>query len=415
MISFEIGPNDEGQRLDRFLRKLMPRAPLSLIYKLIRKDIKVDRKRVDKSFRLTAGGEIALYLPEERLNEMLDHRWQIFEGHLTYVGGYHADIGNQTKLIKPCNTSSKQQISGGLNGEKALILQGRSVLSQHDIFIIYEDENIAVVHKPVGMLTHGDGREKKVHLANYILDYFIYTGAFIPRSSPTFRPASTNRLDRNTEGLVIFGKNSQSLRELNKLFSIKVNENARFDEKIMYENVMARNLKETECKSDSSDTKVQPDMQRRFAVEKTYLALVEGCVDKSMQLRGFLIKDEKKNRSYLSDVRKGDSKYIATDIEPVKDVGHGKYTLIKIRLLTGRSHQIRLHLSSIGHPLAGDIKYGGHEFKGKDGIYEHQMLLSQGLKLHIQSESPLYYLNDRDFSITDSKFQRALGLEGSNS
>lgn len=161
-----INDNESGQRLDRFLRKYLNNAPLSRIYKSIRKDIKVNGKRCKEDYILQVGDEVSFYILEEEL----------------------ASLSKK----KP-RGRAKRQFS-----------------------IVYEDEHIIAVSKPFGLLTHGDSFEKKNHLANQVVDYLIEKGDYNPRLEKSFTPAPVNRLDRNTTGIVLFGKNAQSLRELNK-------------------------------------------------------------------------------------------------------------------------------------------------------------------------------------------------------
>ena len=158
MIKITITENQGNQRLDRFLKKYFDRAPLSHIYKLIRKDVKVNGKRQKEDTMLAAGDELTIYLSEE--------------------------------------------------DAKALQTVKKHVKAKRQFRIAYEDENILVCEKPFGLLTHGDHTEKKNHLANQVVDYLIQTGAYQPRLEKTFTPAPANRLDRNTTGLVIFGKHA---------------------------------------------------------------------------------------------------------------------------------------------------------------------------------------------------------------
>ena len=167
MIKLIINENQGGQRLDRFLKKYFDKAPLSHIYKMIRKDVKVNGKRMAAESMLSAGDELTLYISEE----------------------------NASALQKP----------------------PRQVKAKKQFVIAYEDENILAAEKPFGLLTHGDRTEKKNHLANQVMDYLIEKGEYNPRIDRTFSPAPANRLDRNTTGLVLFGKNAEALKELNRL------------------------------------------------------------------------------------------------------------------------------------------------------------------------------------------------------
>ena len=165
MIKFTVGENQGNQRLDRFLKKYFAKSSLSHVYKLIRKDVKVNGRRKSPETLLEPGDEITIYNSAEEAEAMQ----------------------RKAKEVR-----AKKQFS-----------------------VVYEDENILAVEKPFGLLTHGDGKEKKNHLANQVLDYLIAKGDYVPAEEKTFVPSPANRLDRNTTGLVLFGKTSAALRELN--------------------------------------------------------------------------------------------------------------------------------------------------------------------------------------------------------
>lgn len=171
MFKIEITENQANQRLDRFLKKYFNNASLGTIYKLIRKDVKVNGKRANESTLLANGDELTLYISDET--------------------------------------------AAGLRKEK------RRVKVKKQFKIAYEDNDLLIVEKPFGLLTHGDRTEKKNHLANQVIDYLIEKGDYNPRTETTFVPAPANRLDRNTTGLVIFGKNAAALQKLNRIIREK--------------------------------------------------------------------------------------------------------------------------------------------------------------------------------------------------
>lgn len=272
--NIEIKPNDAGQRLDRFLRKYLPKATLSGIYKMIRKDVKVNGKRSKLDAFLKEGDIITLYLDDEKIDK----------------------LSIRKKIIRTDRTFK----------------------------IIYEGDNVLIVFKNPGILTHGDANEKKNHLTNQVVSYLIDTGSYNPRFSNTFSPSPTNRLDRNTSGLVVFGKNTDSLRRLNEIF-------------------------------------------KNRDIEKSYLTICQGEIKAPLDLHGYMEKIEVngKFRTCISETSNQKSKAIHTKVNPLKygEYKGVKYTLTEVKLMTGRMHQIRAHLSYIGHPIVGDSKYGGREIR----------------------------------------------------
>lgn len=272
MREIVITSNDAGRRLDRFLRKYLPGASLGEIYKMIRKDVKVNGKRATESYVLCDGDSLRLYLSDEA-----------FE-----------------KASRPHG-----------NGRGA----GPAKKARRSFSIVYEDSNILIANKPFGLLTHGDAHEKKNHLANQVKDYLIETGAFDPHTEKVFTPAPVNRLDRNTTGAVLFGKTSSAVRELSRMI-------------------------------------------REDDIRKFYLTIACGVIEKELWLGGTLVKDEAANKVRIQG--SGDGKAVETIVRPMEVLSFGdglKATLCEVELVTGRSHQIRAHLATAGHPLIGDSKY----------------------------------------------------------
>ena len=268
MKEIVITSNDAGRRLDRFLRKYLKNASLGQIYKIIRKDIKIAGKRPGEEYMLVEGDVLTLYMSDEDWNKLC----------------------------------------GGSAGSSAGAAGGRKAKRQFKI--VYEDENILIADKPYGLLTHGDVHEKKNHLANQVKDYLIEQGEYNPREEKVFSPAPANRIDRNTTGLVLFGKTSPALKGLN-------------------------------------------EMIREDLVSKFYLTIVHGMIDKELVLEGALTKDERTNKVKIA--QDGDLA-IKTIVRPMQSLNKN-CTLVEVELVTGRSHQIRAHLASVGHPIIGDSKY----------------------------------------------------------
>ena len=178
--------------------------------------------------------------------------------------------------------------------------------------IIYEDENILIVNKPKGLLIHGDETEKRITLSNMVLSYLYKNNEYNPNGEG-FTPAPCHRLDRNTSGLVIYAKNLESSQILMDLF--KTHEN----------------------------------------IHKSYIALLAGIIDKNGKIEAPLLKDSSTGFVKVSSTDRGAKKAI-TEYELISH--NNKYSLVEANLITGRTHQLRVHFSYINHPILGDQKYG---------------------------------------------------------
>ena len=179
--------------------------------------------------------------------------------------------------------------------------------------VLYETEDLIFLNKPAGMLSQ-KAEDKDFSVNEQLLRYLYEKGIVTKESLCTFRPGICNRLDRNTSGILLGGKTLSGLQEA------------------------ARLLKER-------------------TMEKTYHALIFGKMTKAMHTEAYLTKDPRTNRVTITKQKREAAYPIRTDYTPLES--GGDWTLVSIRLITGKSHQIRAHLSSIGHPIIGDVKYGG--------------------------------------------------------
>lgn len=222
-----------------------------------------------------------------------------------------------------------------------------------DIKIVYEDENILIADKKPGLLCHPDGHEYVDTLIARAKRYLYEKGEWSPEES-SFSPAPANRIDRNTGGLVIIAKNADSLREMTAL------------------------IKQRET-------------------DKYYLAFTDGIPPKSEDtLTGYLTKDEKRNMVKVQKEPSDGAKKIITRYRVIKT--YGKKALVEVQLLTGRTHQIRAHMASIGCPLLGDGKYGKNHGRFRQALFSYK------LTFHVKDGMKLSYLNGKTFSADEEEF-----------
>lgn len=305
MKEIRITKNEENQRLDKFLLKYMNKASKGFLYKMLRKKrIKYNGGRAEGSELLRAGDTLQLYLAEETIQSFME--------------------------------------------EKTV------AAAKRHFGIVYEDDDILVVSKPAGLLTHPEKSSDRDTLIDQILYYLYQKGQYLPEADSSFTPALCNRLDRNTSGIVIAGKTLKGVQAVNEAI-------------------------------------------RSHKLEKYYLTLVAGEIFEAGEITAYLTKEEEKNQVRVSK-REGYGSRTMTKYRPLV---HAKgYTLLEIQLITGKTHQIRAHMQSIGHPVVGDRKYGSEQSNRK--FREAYALSNQFLHaLRVEwkeKEGPLGYLYGKEMT-----------------
>ena len=263
MQEIKVTKNEAGQRLDKLLAKYLNEAPKSFFYKMMRKkNIVLNGKKATGNEKLEEGDIVKLFLADETIRKFSSVKIQ------------------RTKT---------------------------------NLSVIYEDQDVVLINKPVGMLSQ-KAKESDVSLVEHLISYLLDAGELSEETLKSFRPSICNRLDRNTSGIVVAGKSLPGLQKMGELFK-------------------ERNL------------------------HKYYRCLVQGVIREDQYLKGWLKKDEKTNKVQILDRPSDPSDQpIETEYHPLWT--KEGVTLLEVRLITGKTHQIRAHLASEGHPLIGDYKYG---------------------------------------------------------
>ena len=226
-----------------------------------------------------------------------------------------------------------------------------------EVPILYEDENLLLIDKRPGVAVHEDDKGSADTLLTALRAYLYRRGEYDPDKEQSFAPSLCNRIDRNTGGIVIAAKNAETLRDMNERI-------------------------------------------RRRVMGKFYLAAVHGVPKESeATLTGYLVKDEKKKEvTVFRDNPPKNAKKIATRYRTLATSPDGKLALLEVELLTGRTHQIRAHLASIGHPLLGEGKYA--ENRGDRAMgFRFQALTAYRLVFPAPQGDSLDYLSDRVFTV----------------
>lgn len=308
MQELHVTANEAGQRLDKLLAKFLNQAPKSFLYKMMRKkNIVLNGKKCTGNEKLKQGDSIKLFFSDETIEKFSAG---------TYV------------------TPKKEKINM--------------------LPIIYEDEQVLLMNKPVGVLSQ-KAKDSDVSAVEILINYLIETNQLSKEQFRTFHPSICNRLDRNTSGILVAGKTLPALQEMNRFF-------------------------------------------KERTIAKYYRCLVKGRVIKNEDyIKGYLVKDQKTNK--VSITKKKTEEGVPIETEYCVIQSNDEVSLLEVHLITGKTHQIRAHLASIGHPIIGDYKYGDkqiNEMYRQEYDLKSQLLHAYRLEMP-SSDGSLAYLNDKKF------------------
>ena len=308
MQELHVTANEAGQRLDKLLAKFLNQAPKSFLYKMMRKkNIVLNGKKCTGNEKLKQGDSIKLFFSDETIEK--------------FSAGTYAIPKKEKINMLP---------------------------------IIYEDEQVLLMNKPVGVLSQ-KAKDSDVSAVEILINYLMETNQLSKEQFRTFHPSICNRLDRNTSGILVAGKTLPALQEMNRFF-------------------------------------------KERTIAKYYRCLVKGRVMKNEEyIKGYLVKDQKTNK--VSITKKKTEEGVPIETEYCVIQSNDEVSLLEVHLITGKTHQIRAHLASIGHPIIGDYKYGDKQinemYRQAYGL-KSQLLHAYRLEMP-SSNGSLAYLNDKKF------------------
>ncbi len=282
MKEFVILKGDAGQTSFKYLKRIFKEAPNSFLYKMMRKkNFVLNDKKIEGNEMLSEGDVLKAYISDDAFD--------------MFSGTSNAPLVEEYR---------------------------EAFLNFGNPDIVYEDEHVIVLNKPTDMLSQ-KAKRKDLSANEWLIGYMLFNKMTDREGLRKFTPSICNRLDRNTGGLLLFGKTVFGVNTLNRLLKDRT-------------------------------------------LDKYYKTVVFGELKDKLEIKGYLKKDEERNKVYISETKTDDEEsYIETVIEPVEYIKDKDITILSVKLVTGKPHQIRAHLSSIGHPIIGDYKYGKREENDK--------------------------------------------------